>query len=176
MRGCLIGLALLIRFSVLWFMERININLSTEVLRSLSSISWKTPSLVPAYHFHSWDLPSLKQYFTQGPPTLGSSCSRYPYPTFTEFFLCYAHGFIRLRAACWKKRSFHDWFLSDKRSQAYRWNTPHFFLIFWKRQADRGFARSRLCTDGDGTTNNLVLYMVRNDTSKKGGDAPRATD
>ncbi len=37
-------------------------------------------------------------------------------------------------------------------------------------QADRGFARSRLCTDGDGTTNNLVLYMVRNDTSKKGGD------
>ena len=28
----------------------------------------------------------------------------------------------------------------------------------------------------DGTTTNLVLYMVRNDTSKKGGDAPRATD
>ncbi len=48
--------------------------------------------------------------------------------------------------------------------------------IVLEQQADRGFARSRLCTDGDGTTNNLVLYMVRNDTSKKGGDAPRATD
>ena len=24
-------------------------------------------------------------------------------------------------------------------------------------------------TDEDGTTNNLALYMVRNDTSKKGG-------
>ena len=36
-------------------------------------------------------------------------------------------------------------------------------------------------TDEDGTTilyeYNLVLYfMVRNDTSKKGGNAPRATD
>jgi hypothetical protein len=31
-------LALLIRFSVLWFVERININLSTEVIRSLSFI------------------------------------------------------------------------------------------------------------------------------------------
>jgi hypothetical protein len=36
-------------------------------------------------------------------------------------------------------------------------------------QADRGFTRSRLCTDEDGTTNNLVFYMVRNDTSKRGG-------
>ncbi len=79
-RGCLIGLALLIRSSVLWFVERINIKLSTEVLRSLSSILWQTPSLVPAYHSHSWDLPSLKQYFAQGPPTLSSSCSRYPLP------------------------------------------------------------------------------------------------
>ncbi len=87
---------------------------------------------MPAYHSHSWDLPSLKQYFAQGPPTLGSPCSRYPYPTFPEFFLCYAHGFIRLRAACWKKQSFHDWFPSDKRSQAYCWNTPIFFFFFEK--------------------------------------------
>jgi len=49
-------------------------------------------------------------------------------------------------------------------------------LHYLTEQADRGFARSRLCTDEDGTTNNLVLYMVWNDTSKKGGDAPRATD
>ena len=50
--------------------------------------------------------------------------------------------------------------------------------ILFEQQADRGFARSRLCTDEDGTTNNLVctLHGVRNDTSKKGGDAPRATD
>ncbi len=49
--------------------------------------------------------------------------------------------------------------------------------ILCSRQANRGFARSRLCTDKDGTTNNLVLYiMVRNDTSKKGGDTPGATD
>ena len=47
---------------------------------------------------------------------------------------------------------------------------------FLGQQANRGFARSRLCTDEDGTTNYLVLYMVRSDTSKKGGDAPRATD
>ena len=51
-----------------------------------------------------------------------------------------------------------------------------FILSLYLLQADRGFTRSRLCTDEDGTTNNLVLYMVRNDTSKKGGDAPRATD
>ncbi len=32
-------------------------------------------------------------------------------------------------------------------------------------------------TNKDGNTNNLVvLYMVRNDTSKKGGNAPRATN
>ncbi len=63
-RGCLIGLVLLIRFLVLWFVEWINIKLSTEVLRSFSSILWHAPSLVPAYCFHSWDLPSLKQHFT----------------------------------------------------------------------------------------------------------------
>ncbi len=39
---------------------------------------------------------------------------------------------------------------------------------FFDIQADRGFARSRLCTDEDGTTNNVVLYMVRN-VHKKGG-------
>ena len=43
-------------------------------------------------------------------------------------------------------------------------------------QANRGFARSRLCFNEDGRTNNFVLYTVRNDTSKKGGNAPRATD
>ena len=44
-------------------------------------------------------------------------------------------------------------------------------MILLDRQADRGFARSRLgfarsrlCTNEDGTTNNLVLYTVRNDT------------
>ncbi len=67
-----------------------------------------------------------------GSSTLSSSCSRYPLPTSPEFFLCYAHGFIRLRAACWKKRSFHNWFPSDKRSQAYHWNTPIFFFFFEK--------------------------------------------
>ncbi len=86
LRGCLIGLAFLFRFLVLCFVERINIKWSTKVLRSLSSILWQTPSLVPAYHSHSWDLPSLKQHFAMGPPTLSSSCSRYPIPTSTEFF------------------------------------------------------------------------------------------
>ncbi len=85
-RGCWIGwLALLIRFLVLWFVERININLSTEVLRSLSSISWQTPHLVPAYHSHSWDLSSLEQYFTLGPPTL-SSLLKYLYQHSLSFF------------------------------------------------------------------------------------------
>ncbi len=60
-------------------------------------------------------------------------------------------------------------------------------LIYWGKmskrpssrlikQADRDFARSRLCTNEDGNTNNLVLYTVRNDTSKKGGNALQATD
>jgi hypothetical protein len=50
-------------------------------------------------------------------------------------------------------------------------------LFFLMRQADRGFAKSRLCcTDEDGTIKYLVLHMVRNNTSKEGGDAPRATD
>ncbi len=43
-------------------------------------------------------------------------------------------------------------------------------------QANRGFARLQLCTNEDGNTNNLVLYTVRSDTSKKEGNAPRATD
>ncbi len=46
---------------------------------------------------------------------------------------------------------------------------PGKLLLLW--QADRGFARSRLFTYEDGNTNNLVLYTVRNDTSKKGGNA-----
>ena len=50
------------------------------------------------------------------------------------------------------------------------------YVMILVKQADRGFIRSRLCTDSDGTTNNIVLYMVRNDTSKKGGGAPQATD
>ncbi len=85
-RGCLIGLALLIRFLVLWFVKWIIIKLSTELLGSCPSISWQVPSMVPAYHSHSWDLSSLEQYFALGPPTLSSSCSRYPIPTPTEFF------------------------------------------------------------------------------------------
>ena len=35
----------------------------------------------------------------------------------------------------WPKKetqSFSNWLTSDKRSQAYRWNTPHFFLFFEK--------------------------------------------
>ena len=51
-----------------------------------------------------------------------------------------------------------------------------FCINYYYQQADRGFATSQSCTDEDGTTNNLVLYMLRNDTSKKGGDAPRVTD
>ncbi len=48
--------------------------------------------------------------------------------------------------------------------------------FFYLGQANRGFARSRLCTNEDGNTNNLVLYTVQNDTSKKGGNAPRDMD
>jgi len=46
------------------------------------------------------------------------------------------------------------------------------------QQADRGFARSRLCIDEDGTTNNsvILLYTVWNGISKKGGNAPRGTE
>ncbi len=55
--------------------------------------------------------------------------------------------------------------------------TDDTLLIFLSiGQADRGFARSQLCTKKDGNTNNLVLYTVRNDTSKKGGNAPQAMD
>ncbi len=131
MRGCLIGLALLSRFLVLWFVERININLSIEVLRSLSSILWQTPSLVPAYHSHSWGLSSLEQYFTLGPPTLSSSFSSISTNIHWVFsMLC--TWLYQTTCSMLKEQSFHDWFPSDKRSQAYRWNTPHFFSFFWK--------------------------------------------
>ncbi len=44
-----------------------------RTLRSCPSISWQVPSMVPAYHSHSWDLSSLEQYFTLGLLTLRSS-------------------------------------------------------------------------------------------------------
>ncbi len=53
---------------------------------------------------------------------------------------------------------------------------PGIIYLFSQKQANRGFTRSRLCTNKDGNTNNLVLYTVRNGTSKKGGNTPRATD
>ena len=43
------------------------------------------------------------------------------------------------------------------------------YLMFSRVQADRGFARSRLCTDEDGTTNNLVLYWYEMIHQKRGG-------
>ena len=36
-------------------------------------------------------------------------------------------------------------------------------------QADRGFARSQLCSNEDGTTNNLVLYTVYGMVHQKRG-------
>ena len=49
--------------------------------------------------------------------------------------------------------------------------------VFFKKQADRGFARSRLCcTDADGTTNNSVstiLYTVYGMIHQKGGGTLR---
>ena len=54
----------------------------------------------------------------------------------------------------------------------------HTLNLLYYRQADRGFATSRLCTDEDGTRyfSRYIFYMVRIGTSKKGGNAPRATD
>ena len=54
-------------------------------------------------------------------------------------------------------------------------------LVLFTVQASRGFAMSRLCSDEDViSTNRTILYLlyhgVGNDTSKKGGTAPRATD
>jgi hypothetical protein len=87
---------------------------------------------VPAYHSHSWGLSSLEQYFTLGPPTLSSSCSSISTNIHWVFsMLC--TWLYQTTCRMLKERSFHDWFPSDKRSQAYRWNTPHFFLFFWKR-------------------------------------------
>ncbi len=45
-----------------------------------------------------------------------------------------------------------------------------YIYSFLNRQANRGFARLQLCTNEDGNTNNLVLYMVRNLKHKKGGE------
>ncbi len=131
-RGCLIGLALLIRFLVVWFVEWIIIKMSTELLRSLSSILWQVPSLVPAYHFYSWDLSSLEQYFTLGPPTLSSSCSRYPIPTSTEFFYVMHMALSDNMQHIEQNKVFTIDFPSDKRSQAYCWNTPHFLFVLKK--------------------------------------------
>ena len=56
-------------------------------------------------------------------------------------------------------------------------------LNLFSIQADRGFATSRLRSDEDGISTNRIIYSsitlswcVGNDTSKKGGNAPWATD
>ena len=54
-------------------MEWIIIKSYTEVVMSLSSISWQVPNMVPTYHSHLWDLFSLEQYFTMGLSILISS-------------------------------------------------------------------------------------------------------
>ncbi len=56
-----------------------------------------------------------------------------------------------------------------------------FWVIIITLQADRGFAKSRLCSDEDGISmNRIIEYLlydgVGNDTSKKGGNTPRAMD
>jgi hypothetical protein len=58
-------------------------------------------------------------------------------------------------------------FLQPTRSECLYHPTMPLDTLYYL-QADRGFARSRLCTKEDGTTNNLVLYTVWNCTSKKG--------
>jgi hypothetical protein len=65
--------------------------------------------------------------------------------------------------------------MDDDDGDGQQTKTTHFKSLLIG-QADRGFARLRLCTNEDGNTNNLVLYTVRNDTSKKGGNALQAMD
>ncbi len=116
-------------------MEQINIKLSTEVLRSLSSISWQVPSLVPPYHSHSWDLSSLEQYFTLSLSTLKSSdyhTQDTPYQQLS-ISLHFAHVFIDYVQHFERTKVFTIDFPSDKRSQAYCcWNTAHFFFFLKK--------------------------------------------
>ena len=45
----------------------------TEFVKSVASISWQVPSMMPAYHSRLWDLSSLDQYYTLGLSTLRSS-------------------------------------------------------------------------------------------------------
>ena len=40
-------------------------------------------------------------------------------------------------------------------------NLVIYFYVFVLQQANRGFARSRLCSKVDGATNNLVLYSTQ---------------
>ncbi len=76
----------------------------------------------------------------------------------------------------WELNRYGQWMTDDGRQTTDdRRQTTH-FKSFFIGQADRGFARSQLCTNKDGNTNNLVLYTVRNGTSTKGGNALRATD
>ncbi len=128
-RGCLIGLALLINFLVLWFVERINIKLSTEVLRSLSSILWQIPSLVPAYHSHSRDLPSLKHYFALGPPTLSSSCSRYPISTPPAFFYAMHMALSDYVQHIERSKNFCNWLQLWQKVSGICRNAPQFFFL-----------------------------------------------
>ncbi len=125
-RGCLIGLILSIRFSVLWL---IIIKLSIEVLRSFPSILWQVSSMVPAYHSHSWHLLSLKQYFAWVLQPSAHYAQDTPYQHLLSFsMLCtwlYQTTCSILRET---KFSAID-ITSDKRSQAFIAISPNSFFI-----------------------------------------------
>jgi hypothetical protein len=62
------------------------------------------------------------------PQILSSSCSRYPIPTSTEFFYVMHMASSDYMQHIERYKVFTIDFPSDKSSQAYHWNTPHFFF------------------------------------------------
>ena len=159
-----LGLALLIRFLDLWFVEWIIIKSYTE--RVKSSISWwQAPRvwclpIIPIYDtylvlsstllswilglshlwssaYHAQDiviLSSLAQYFTlEIWPS--DDCLRYPIPP-TEYLSTFhtMSSSTRWRIFSRETKLFRIDFPSDKRSQAYRWITPLFFLFFFLKK------------------------------------------
>ena len=173
-----LGLALLIRFLDLWFVEWIIIKSYTE--RVKSSISWwQAPwvwflPIIPIYDtylvlsstllswilglshlwssaYHAQDimiLSSLELYFTLE-IWPSDDCLRYPIPP-TEYLSTFhtMSSSTRWRIFSRETKHFTIDFPSDKRSQAYRWIPPLFFFLILVTLGGSDMLEQNFLTDG----------------------------
>ncbi len=131
-RGCLIGLASLMRFSVLWFMEWIIIKLSTELLKSFPYFSLQVPSMVPAYYSHSW----VHCSWSSNPQLI---MLKIPHTNIYCVFLCYVHGLSKYMQHIERNKVFWDWLHLRQKDSGIHCNTPQICFVLglhWRWRAN----------------------------------------